>query len=179
MDKIHTVCFTGHRPEKLPDMGDCGSPVISAIKSMLYSEISDAVSEGFTSFMTGMARGIDLWAGEAVADMILSGSNLHIIPVFPHKGYEKRYSADDRTIADKILSLSEDAVYLAEHYYKGCMAVRNRYLVDHSSELIAVVSDYKSGTGQTIRYASSAGLKKRIIDLNELFPREGTQLKFM
>ena len=41
-------------------------------------------------------------------------------------------------------------------------------MVDHSSKLIGVVRDYKSGTGMTIRYAKKKGLNTNIIDLNEI-----------
>lgn len=34
--------------------------------------------------------------------------------------------------------------------FKRLYRLRNQYMVDRSSKLIAVVDDYKSGTGQTI-----------------------------
>ncbi len=37
-------------------------------------------------------------------------------------------------------------------------------MVDHSGKLIAVVSDYRSGTGATIRYARKQGIEVREID---------------
>ena len=60
-----TACFTGHRPEKLPG-GSSDSPEAKVIKSMLYTEITAAVNDGYDTFITGMQRGIDLWAGEIV-----------------------------------------------------------------------------------------------------------------
>ena len=37
-------------------------------------------------------------------------------------------------------------------------------MVDRSGTLIAVVSDYRSGTGATIRYAEKQGIEVRTID---------------
>ena len=59
-----TVCFSGHRPEKLPLKGDSGATVIRYLKSILYKEILDSITAGYDRFITGLARGVDLWAGE-------------------------------------------------------------------------------------------------------------------
>ena len=46
---LHRCCFTGHRPEKLhmPE---------SAVISGLEREIRKAIDDGFTVFISGMAR---------------------------------------------------------------------------------------------------------------------------
>ena len=46
----HCCCFTGHRPEKL------GLPE-AKIKAVLKKEIRAAALEGYTVFISGMARG--------------------------------------------------------------------------------------------------------------------------
>lgn len=171
--KNTTVCFTGHRPEKLPD----NPVVLSTIKSMLLSEINDAVRCGYTRFLTGMARGVDLWAGAMVADLINDGVPVSVSAIFPYEGCEKRSSEEDSILTEKILSAADDVVYVCKTYYKGCMAERNRYLVDHSSRLIAVVTDFSSGTGQTINFARKSGLELRMININELLPQDNEQLK--
>lgn len=175
--KNTTACFTGHRPEKLPDGGADGSVLVSAVKSMLLSEINEAVCCGYNRFLTGMARGVDLWAGAMVADLIGDGVPVSLSAVFPYKGCENRYSEQDSVLSQKILSAADDVVYVSRGYYKGCMAERNRYLVEHSSRLIAVVTDYSSGTGQTIGFARKAGLELRIININELLPSDNGQLR--
>ena len=48
----HRCCFTGHRPEKLRRSEQ-------EIRAELEREIRRAVADGFTVFITGMARGID------------------------------------------------------------------------------------------------------------------------
>ena len=50
------------------------------------------------------------------------------------------------------------------------MQKRNYFMVDNSSKLIAVVDDYRSGTGQTIRYAENKGIDVSIIDINKNAP---------
>lgn len=55
----HRCCFTGHRPQKLTRSE-------RRIKKDLEKAILEAVSKGYTTFITGMAYGVDLWAGEIV-----------------------------------------------------------------------------------------------------------------
>ena len=45
-------------------------------------------------------------------------------------------------------------------YFDGCMKIRNYKMVDASSYVIAYYSgQFKSGTGQTVRYAERCGLE--------------------
>ncbi len=56
---MHRCCFTGHRPEKLHSSE-------SLVKNALAREIWTAYQEGFRTFLTGMARGTDIWSGELI-----------------------------------------------------------------------------------------------------------------
>ncbi|MGM9641005.1 MAG: SLOG family protein [Faecousia sp.] len=57
--RMHRVCFTGHRPEKLTRSD-------RAIKKDLEKEIRQAIADGLIVFITGMARGVDIWAAQIV-----------------------------------------------------------------------------------------------------------------
>lgn len=167
-----TLCFSGHRPEKLPFNGDEGHPATRRLKSLLAKEIRDSIEEGYTCFIAGLARGVDNWAARIVLDEKLRNPEIKLICVKPYEGHGDSWKGVDRWELSHILESADEVVTLCPSYQKGCMKKRNEYMVNHSSKLIAVVSDYKSGTGQTIRYAQKQGLALRIIDLNankELF----------
>lgn len=55
----HRCCFTGHRPNKLkiPE---------KKLAKLLEAEIRLAIDGGYTTFITGMAKGVDLVAAEIV-----------------------------------------------------------------------------------------------------------------
>ena len=55
----HTCCFTGHRPEKL-------GIYEGVARAWLEDRIDEAVTDGYTTFITGCAKGADLWAGDIV-----------------------------------------------------------------------------------------------------------------
>lgn len=58
----HRICFTGHRPEKL-------SRCENDIKADLEKEIRQAIADGLNVFITGMARGVDIWAAQIVLNL--------------------------------------------------------------------------------------------------------------
>ena len=58
---------------------------------------------------------------------------------------------------------------VSDHYFRGCMAKRNRYMVDKADLVLAIWNGHESGgTWNTIQYARSKGKPIRYIMLNEL-----------
>lgn len=80
--RLHRVCFTGHRPEKLTRSE-------RLIKRDLEKEIKRAINDGFTTFITGMARGTDIWAAEIVLELKEKGKDIKLICASPYHGFEK------------------------------------------------------------------------------------------
>lgn len=59
--RLHRCCFTGHRPEKL-------SLSENEVKHLLEKAIDNAIADGYVTFITGMAKGTDIWAAEIVLE---------------------------------------------------------------------------------------------------------------
>ena len=175
-DIEHTCCFSGHRPEKLVGNGDLNCPELRRLLSVLKLAILETIEEGYTCFLTGMARGIDMWAARFVLEIKVKNPDIKLGCIIPFKGQSDPLCGVERYDYNYILNVADKVVCLSDHYTKGCMKKRNQYLVDNSSKLIAVVSNFMSGTGQTIRYAQYRGKKLRIIDINrnrEIFSPAG------
>lgn len=81
--EMHRCCFTGHRPEKL-------FLVDSEIIKELEREIKAAIERGYTTFILGMARGVDIWAAEIVLKLRKKNKDLHLICAFPYERFESR-----------------------------------------------------------------------------------------
>lgn len=81
----HRCCFTGHRPNKL-DYSESG------MKSLLKKAVDNAISDGYVTFITGMAEGVDIWAAEIVLKKKKDNKDLHLICAIPHSGFENRRS---------------------------------------------------------------------------------------
>ena len=83
----HRCCFTGHRPEKL------NMPETEVI-AWLESEIRKAIDDGFVTFISGMAHGVDIWAAEIVLRLRDEGKPIHLICASPFEGFERSWSDD-------------------------------------------------------------------------------------
>jgi uncharacterized phage-like protein YoqJ len=161
--KERTVCFSGHRPERLP----IGADIVNVIKSYLAYEISEAIGLGFDTFIMGGSRGIDLWAGLAVISEKAEDERIKLIAALPYHTPPSRFSERERFDYGSVLERCDEIYYAAEYYTPGCMKRRNLFMTEHSSRLVAFVRDYRSGTGQTIRLAQKLGLQTHIYDVEK------------
>ena len=80
--RLHRACFTGHRPHKLHQPE---SVVIAALEA----KIREAIDDGFVTFISGMAWGVDIWAAEIVLRLKAEGHPLHLIAAVPYEGIQK------------------------------------------------------------------------------------------
>lgn len=160
------VCaFTGYRPAKMPFASE-SDPACVALKMRLKDEIYDAVAEGYTDFLCGMALGSDTWAAELVLEVqkTLSGiKEVHLHAYLPFARQDERWSAKSRRRYHKILSQCDSVTVLCEEYKPSCMETRNRAMVQRADRLIAVFDGKKGGTANTIRMAHEKGLELRIL----------------
>ena len=147
----HRCCFTGHRPEKLelPE---------AQIKTALTEKIRAAIGDGYQTFITGMARGVDIWAAEIVLQLRAEGRPIHLICASPYKGFETRWSAQWQTRYQHILTCADSVKFICPQYSPSCFQIRNEWMVDHSSRVIAVYNGSGGGTRNTLKYAAAQGV---------------------
>ena len=158
VDTEHACSFTGHRPERLEMRPN-------RVISWLEEQIGKAVDDGYTDFVSGMQRGVDIWAAEIVLHFKKQHPKLKLICVLPYVGQGAGLSGTERYRFMTVLHAADETVCLCEHFQKNCYAMRNRYMIRHSRRLIALVADMRSGTGQTIRMAENEGLELRLLSV--------------
>lgn len=158
--RLHRCCFTGHRPEKLK-MAE--SDIIKGLRGA----IDDAIAEGFSTFISGMARGVDIWAGEAVLKLRDAGAPIRLICAVPYPGFESRWSPNWRERYHAILDTADLVRYVSPKYSAECFQRRNEWMVDHAARVIAVYNGEPSGTRNTVRYAQSKGVNVVIVEACE------------
>ena len=155
--RLHRCCFTGHRPEKLTRSE-------AEIKKDLKAALLQAIDDGFVTFITGMARGVDIWAGEIVLQLRKQNPNLHLIAASPYEGFENRWSADWQRRYKNILDQTDLVRFVCKGYSKACFQIRNEWMVDRASRVIAVYNGEAGGTRNTIEYARENGIRIVSID---------------
>ncbi len=150
--KIKTCCFTGHRPEKL------NIPQNEIIEKLRIA-IKKAIDEGFTIFISGMARGVDMWSAEIVLEEKKNNSDIKLVCASPFEGFEKSWSYAFREKYKSILDRADDVKFICEGYSKSCFHIRNRYMVDNSQRVIAAYTGESGGTKNTVIYAEKKGVE--------------------
>ena len=149
--RLHRCCFTGHRPEKL--LHD-----EAFYLEALHRAIHDAIEAGYSTFITGMARGVDIWAAELVLSFRRTNPDIHLICALPHPGFEQRWAMTWQRRYRAILEAADLTRIICPSFSMGSYQVRNEWMVDHSSLVIAVYNGEAGGTRNTLEYAKQQGV---------------------
>ena len=148
----HRCCFTGHRPEKLTQPE-------AVIIAGLEKEIRNAIADGFTTFISGMARGVDIWAAEIILRLRSEGHPIRLICASPFERFERSWSADWQRRYNCVMEQADLVRYICPNYSRSCFQIRNEWMVNHSARVIAVYNGEKGGTKNTLDYAKSHSIE--------------------
>ncbi len=143
-------CFTGHRPEKL-GMSE------NDAKALLKAALDKAISDGYRFFISGMARGIDMWAADLVLQAREQNPDIHLICIIPYNGFEKSWADSEKSAYNRIIEQADSVEFVLSHYSKSSFQLRNTKMVDRSSRVIAAYNGEKGGTKNTVNYAKRKG----------------------
>ena len=148
-----TCCFTGHRPAKLSWGNNENDPRCLALRQKLRAAIQSAYDEGYRHFICGMAQGCDFYFAEEILALKDLHSDVTLEAAIPCPSQPEGWSGADKRRYHAILGRCDYETLVQDHYSPGCMQRRNRYMVDHSSLLIAVYDGQSGGTRSTLEYA--------------------------
>ena len=163
-DREHTICNTGHRPQSLPWGYNEDKPPCVAFKKDLKDTIERAINAGFIHFISGLAIGVDTMFAEAVIELRKKYKNITLEGAIPCRNQDEKWNAEAKKRYAKIKKECDFLTYISDEYTKTCMNDRNKYMVDHSSVVIAVWNGEPSGTGNTVRFAKERGCKIKVIN---------------
>ncbi len=150
MTREKSCCFTGHR--------SLSEEACRLAVRRLAPLISSLAERGITTFYAGGAIGFDLAASVSVLNAKALHPELTLILALPCRDHMLRWRALDRELFQQVMKRADETVYLSEKYTRGCMQIRNRYMVDRSAFCICWLTESKGGTYQTVRYAEKKGL---------------------
>ncbi len=126
------------------------------IKKDLEKQIRQAIADGQDVFITGMARGVDIWAAEIVLKLRDAGHPVKLICACPYEGFEQGWRQEWKEHYRAILAAADFIKYVCPSYSRSCFQIRNKWMVDHSFGVIAVFNGEKGGTKNTVDYANKA-----------------------
>ena len=156
-----TIC--GLRPHKLP-----GNMDLSQLEQCIEQEIQKSIEQGYRTFLTGAAMGVDLWASEIVLQCKEENPSVQLVCFQPCETQAEKWPLEWRTLYYSIIQQSDNTYCLQYQYTDGCMLRRNRIMVELSSKVIAVHDGRaEGGTAYTIDYARKHGTEIVIINPND------------
>ena len=160
-------CFTGHRPNKLPWGYKEEGIRFFLFWRKLKKTILNAINDGYDYFISGMAIGIDMLCAEIVLELKKRHPNIKLECAIPCLNQTAKWNDESKIRYDNILKQADKITYVSDcNYYNGCMAKRNKYMIDNSDMLIAVFNGSAGGTKQTIEMAKNSSLIIDIIKIN-------------
>ena len=159
-----SACFTGHRTIKAD---------ISIFSALLSSVIERLITDkGVTDFYAGGAYGFDAVSAFSVLHLKENypAVKLHLILPCSKEEQFRKWTAEQKAELEKLLGLADSVEYVSDRYYNGCMKARNARLVELASDYCICYwnpSNFRSGTGQTVRMAQKKGIE--VINLFEMY----------
>lgn len=157
---MKTVCFTGHRNISNTEI----------IRCKLKKILEILVKNDITEFYTGGAVGFDTISAYTIIELRKKYPNIKLNLVLPCCKKEQTLKWNKSQINDyeKIFSEADTIQFVSEHYFNGCMKLRNARLIELADYCICFYNPkkYKSGTAQTVHMAKNKNIE--IINISEL-----------
>lgn len=153
----HRCCFSGHRPSKLkiPE---------KKLAALLEAEIKRAIANGFTTYITGMAKGVDLIAAEIVLRLREGDDRLKLICALPHPGFGQHWGGGWTERFYRVLAQADLSRTICPGFSNASYQARNEWMVRHSGLVIAVFNGEPGGTKNTLDFAQKTGVPCVVID---------------
>ena len=150
--RLHRCCFSGHRPEKLEEPE-------AEVKKWLAERIEEAIRAGYTTFISGCAMGVDIWAAQIVLERKEREPSLHLIAATPWPGFANRWNDEWREQYSDLLKRADLVVNVSDHFHDCVFQQRNEWMVNHCNRIIAYFNGAPGGTRSTLDYAAERGLE--------------------
>lgn len=153
----HRCCFSGHRPSKLkiPE---------KKLTALLEAEIKRAIANSFTTYITGMAKGVDLIAAEIVLRLREGDDRLKLICALPHPGFGQHWGGGWTERFYRVLAQADLSRTICPGFSNASYQARNEWMVRHSGLVIAVFNGEPGGTKNTLDFAQKTGVPCVVID---------------
>lgn len=148
-------CFAGHRPEKLKDVDSLGYE--------LAVEAWRAMNAGFTTFITGGAKGVDIVAAESVLTVRERMNGLvKLVVALPYPTFGRRWGLEWGFRFDGVMEKADGIISVSPKCSRQAYQKRNEWMVDHSSLVLAVYNGTPGGTQNTLDYAKKRGIATKL-----------------
>lgn len=164
-----TVAITGPHPQHLGGFDD--SNVLNVwIMRELYLNLKQAAEFGVRKFITGGALGVDTWGAQIIQGLRdLTYPDIHHVLAMPFPSQTNGWNEESIDRFNRIKEAADEVVVVSDDPYAPYkMQIRNEWMVDNCTTLIAVYDRVKAkgGTHNCVMYAIRKQKRIRYIDPN-------------
>ena len=147
-----TVCFTGHRPNKLKGYNPKSN---KDLLWKIHNTIVDLIeNRDVDTFINGLALGIDLWSAKIVIKLKEKYPHIKLISACPCKKHPSKWNEEGKKLWSEVWLSSDKSIVVTDEYYKPyLMQIRNKWMVDNSDIVLAVWDGTSGGTANCVNYA--------------------------
>lgn len=164
-----TLGVTGRRPKYFPWRYDENDSRCQNLKKMILSFIVNKITEGYDTFVSGMALGSDMYFAEAVLEARKFYPRIRLIGEIPFQGQANKWLLESRNRYDTIKKEANELDVLYENYDSKSFLARDKRIVDRSDELLVIWEGKKDGgTYHTYEMAEKAGKPTTVIDYTKI-----------
>ena len=148
--RAHRCCFLGSLPgERLED----------DVKVALENRILDSIKEGYTTFITGMVYGPEIWAGNIVVRLRRENRALRLIAAVPFEGFDQCWSGEWASDYANLIRQADKVMIMEKAKSADSYKKRNEWMLSHSSKVIAVTDGKHAGTKASLAFARKQRVK--------------------
>ncbi len=144
-------CIAGHTPAELKRPEE-------DVRVDLENAILRAVDRGYSTFVSGLTCGVEIWAAEIVIRLKDRFPELHLVAVIPCPGFDAEWPEEWRVRYNRLLCLAEYVKVIGEASTPETLRARNEWMVGHSSMVIAVYGGFSGETRELLRCAMQCRL---------------------
>ncbi len=179
LDRDLTVAFTGNRVLVAP-LGLFEDDLEEVVRTSLRDELLRLYDSGKRRFISGAAIGFDLLAAEEVVALRAERADVQLVLALPFVGQEAKYSEGDKARYRDVVAVADEVIVIEPCFSLKSYHLRNQYMIDNCSALIAYSCGKGRGTLSTIRRAAKSHVE--VINIYEILggntPATQLSLKF-
>lgn len=166
---MSTVCFTGHRPGSLGGY-DIDNKFNYKIILKLEKVIEQLISDGYDTFISGGALGVDQWTAEIIINLKKKYyPHIKLIIARPFPSQSSKWPKGSQEYFKWLCSQADEVTDVCQDPYAAWkMQIRNEWMVKKSDLVVAVWNGSNGGTANCVRYAEKQGKEIIRINPNEL-----------
>lgn len=163
-----SVSFTGHRPDKIGGY-DNEKPQRTLLVNNWLEEVTRRIIEKFgdVNFISGGAQGVDTMAAEIILQHKekYKDKNIHLTMAIPCPQFGEDWPEEAKNRLQYIIKQSDKSLFVRDNYTGPIVLdLRNKWMVDNSSIIVAVWDGSLGGTRNCFKYAQE--MQKKIWRLN-------------